>query len=174
MTSAIASLSWPKTTARLSIRTPTADDVEPTWRYRRLPEVSQWITAAPATLEEYAAHFLDPSRLAKTLVIELDKQVVGDLMLAVEDAWSQREVQDHAQAVQAELGWALARGHWGHGYATEAALAVREWLQAPRVISLIAAGNVRSQGVAARLGATPGETIELPGHGPHVVWEHPR
>ena len=73
-----------------------------------------------------------------------------------------------------ELGWALARDHWGHGYATEAALAVREWLHEPRVISLIASGNVRSQGVAERLGATPGQTIELPGYGPHVVWEHPR
>ena len=73
-----------------------------------------------------------------------------------------------------ELGWALAREHWGHGYASEAALAVRDWLQGPRVISLIASGNTRSQGVAKRLGATPGETIELPGYGPHVIWEHPR
>lgn len=73
-----------------------------------------------------------------------------------------------------ELGWALAREWWGHGYATEAALAVREWLRAPRVISLIAPDNVRSQQVAQRLGARPEQTIELPGYGPHVVWVHPQ
>ena len=28
---------------------------------------------------------------------------------------------------ETELGWALAREHWGQGYATEAALALREW-----------------------------------------------
>ena len=72
-----------------------------------------------------------------------------------------------------ELGWALAREHWGHGYATEAALAVREWLGAPRVVSLITAENLRSQQVAQRLGARPEQTVVLPGHGPHVVWVHP-
>jgi RimJ/RimL family protein N-acetyltransferase len=55
-----------------------------------------------------------------------------------------------------------------------AALAAREWLQAPRVISLIVPDNVASQRVAQRLGATPGEAVELPGYGPHVIWTHPR
>ena len=41
------------------------------------------------------------------------------------------------------------------------------------VISLIVAENVASQRVASRLGATPGEAVELPGYGPHVVWTHP-
>ena len=80
---------------------------------------------------------------------------------------------ERSPAGQPELGWALAREHWGHGYATEAALAVREWLHAPHVISLIAANNVRSQQVAQRLGARPGETVEPFDNGPHVVWEHP-
>jgi hypothetical protein len=31
--------------------------------------------------------FLDPASLAKSLVIELDGDVIGDLMLAVKDAW---------------------------------------------------------------------------------------
>ena len=71
-----------------------------------------------------------------------------------------------------ELGWALAREHWGHGYATEAALAVREWFDTPGVISLIAPANGRSQAVARRLGAVPGETIDLE-NGPYVAWVHP-
>jgi RimJ/RimL family protein N-acetyltransferase len=73
-----------------------------------------------------------------------------------------------------ELTWALAHEHWGKGYATEAAVAVRDWLSSKDLISLIAPRNLPSQRVAERLGATPGETIELPDGGPHVVWTHPR
>jgi RimJ/RimL family protein N-acetyltransferase len=62
----------------------------------------------------------DPDRLAKTLVIELDGVVIGDLMLAIEDAWAQAEVKDHARGAQAELGWCLSPEHGGRGYATEA------------------------------------------------------
>lgn len=77
-------------------------------------------------------------------------------------------------AGEPELGRALAREHWRCGYAIEAARAVRDRLDAPRVISLIAPANVRSQRVAERLGATPTDTVSLPGGGPHVVWVHPR
>ncbi|WP_448071521.1 GNAT family N-acetyltransferase [Georgenia yuyongxinii] len=116
----LASIPWPVTTARLAVRRGTADDVAATWAYRRLDEVNRWITRAPATLEEYGAQFADPGRLAKTLVIERDGQVIGDLMVSVEDAWAQAEVVDRAQGVQAELGWSLHPDHGGCGYATEA------------------------------------------------------
>jgi len=75
-----------------------------TWRLRRLGDVSRWITRAPATLEEYRVVFEDAASLARTLVVELDGEVVGDLMLRVEDAWAQVEVADRARGVQAELG----------------------------------------------------------------------
>jgi RimJ/RimL family protein N-acetyltransferase len=92
--------------------------------------------------------------------------------------WTHTTFADAGEFAQPELGWALAREHWGQGYATEAALAVREWAYAERgferLVSLIEAANARSQRVARRLGATPGETVELFDNGPHVVWEHPR
>jgi RimJ/RimL family protein N-acetyltransferase len=72
-----------------------------------------------------------------------------------------------------ELTWALAYDQWGKGYATEAAAAVRDWFGRAGLISLIAPENIRSQRVAERLGATAGETVELPDGGPHVVWTHP-
>jgi ribosomal-protein-alanine N-acetyltransferase len=57
---------------------------------------------------------------------------------------------------ETEIGWGLAREHWGHGYATEAALALRDWALAdqglPRLISLIQHGNARSVRVAEKLG----------------------
>jgi RimJ/RimL family protein N-acetyltransferase len=73
-----------------------------------------------------------------------------------------------------ELGWLLARGHWGHGYAREAAsVALRhafEVLQRERVISLIRPGNRRSIAVAEAIGETLHGHIELMG-GQVLVYE---
>ena len=55
-----------------------------------------------------------------------------------------------------EVGWTVARRHWGNGYAGEAARAAMEWaraeLGADHLISLIADDNRRSQRVAEKLG----------------------
>jgi RimJ/RimL family protein N-acetyltransferase len=82
--------------------------------------VGRWLTVLPPTLEDYRARFESPARLAKTLVIERDAEVIGDLMVAVEDAWAQAEVEDRAKALQAEIGWVLHPDQCGHGLATEA------------------------------------------------------
>jgi RimJ/RimL family protein N-acetyltransferase len=119
-------ISWPVRTDRLTLRPATRDDLEGTWRFRRLDDVSRWLTRAPATLEAYRARFEDAASLAKTLIIELDGQVIGDLMLQIEDAWAQAEVVDQGHGVHADLGWVLHPDHAGHGYATEA---VRELLR---------------------------------------------
>ena len=120
MTSLLDRGVWPLRTQRLTLRPATADDAAATWRFRCLPEVAEWITRADSDLGDHRARFTSPDRLAKTLVVELDGEVIGDLMLAVEDAWAQAEVADQAQAVQAELGWVFHPGHSGKGYATEA------------------------------------------------------
>lgn len=126
VTSPLEDLTWPKHTERLTIRRATNDDLEATWRFRRLDTVGEWLTRAPATLEDYREQFEDADRLAKTLVFELDGKVIGDLMLGIEDAWAQAEVADDAKQVQAELGWVLEPDHAGKGYASEA---VRELIR---------------------------------------------
>jgi RimJ/RimL family protein N-acetyltransferase len=103
------SVTWPVHTDRLILRPATTDDLEATWQIRRREEVSRWLTRAPATLTEHRAFFEDPASLAKTVLVELEGMVIGDLMLQVDDAWG-----------QAELGWVLDPGHAGRGYATEA------------------------------------------------------
>ena len=68
---------------------------------------------------------------------------------------------------EVELGWLLAREHWGHGYATEAALALRDWAFEERglnrLISLINPANFRSIGVAERIGERHERDIEIDG-----------
>lgn len=113
-------LKWPVHTDRLLIRPGVAEDAETTWQFRRLEQVSRWITRAPTTFEEYRGQFEAPDHLRKTLIVERDGEVIGDLMLQVDDAWAQAEVADDARGVQAELGWVLHPEHAGHGYATEA------------------------------------------------------
>jgi [ribosomal protein S5]-alanine N-acetyltransferase len=72
-----------------------------------------------------------------------------------------------------EIGWLLDRPHWGKGYATEAAAAVRDaaftrW-QYPEVISLIRPTNTASRRVAERIGMTPGAHVWFNGS-EHVVY----
>lgn len=56
-----------------------------------------------------------------------------------------------------EVGWGIAREHWGKGYAPEAAEAAIDWafdtLGWTEVIHTIEAANVNSQKVARRLGS---------------------
>jgi RimJ/RimL family protein N-acetyltransferase len=62
-----------------------------------------------------------------------------------------------------EVGYHFRRDHWGHGYATEAARACRDWAftntPAEYVISLIRPENIPSQRVAERNGMTIWKTI---------------
>lgn len=55
-----------------------------------------------------------------------------------------------------EVGWRLARAHWGRGYATEGARACLRFgfqeLRLPEIVSFTAVQNTRSQAVMQRLG----------------------
>ena len=126
MPSLIDDVDWPIHTERLRLRPATPDDLEDTWQIRRLEPVSRWLTRAPRTLDEHVEHFGESRSLAKTLVIEREGNVVGDLMVEIGDAWSQAEISEQAEQVQADLGWVVHPDHGGLGLATEA---VREVLR---------------------------------------------
>jgi len=55
-----------------------------------------------------------------------------------------------------DLGWALHRSRWGHGFATEAASAALDWVwqqtRVDRVVSLIAPDDRRSIRIATKIG----------------------
>lgn len=81
-----------------------------------------------------------------------------------------------------EVGWRLARAHWGRGYATEAARgALRfgfELAGLQEIVSFTSPANERSRAVMTRLGMTcdPGDDFDHPslpeGHPlrPHVLY----
>ena len=122
----IAALSWPKRTERLTIRPVTADDFKAMWEIRRQESVGRWMGAESSDFGPFCDFVNTPDRMGKTLVIELDGQVIGDLMLAPEDPWCQVEVADQGKGVQAEIGWCIDPSVEGRGYATEA---VRELIR---------------------------------------------
>ena len=66
-----------------------------------------------------------------------------------------------------EIGWTIARAHWGKGYAIEGARRALEYafteLKREHVISLIRPGNQGSIKVAERLGEKPEGRTEKDG-----------
>ena len=72
-----------------------------------------------------------------------------------------------------ELGWRLARAHWGMGYATEAARSVIDHafqvLNFPELLAIAAVGNSRSQAVMRRLGMTHVRDFTDPTQPPHLA-----
>jgi RimJ/RimL family protein N-acetyltransferase len=103
-------------------------------------------------------------------------EVIGRVGFHVFDdrTWTLATFADAGEHAVVELGWTVLPKHRGHGYATEAAHAARDWAALDRLISLIEPANVPSARVAERLGCRVRETVEMAGYGPHVVWEHPR
>lgn len=122
----IAALGWPRRTERLTLRPVTSEDFEALWRIRRQESVGRWMTSSSSDWDAFVEVMSDADRMAKTLVVERAGVVIGDLMLAPEDAWAQTEVADRAKGVQAEIGWCLDPAEGGRGYATEA---VRELIR---------------------------------------------
>ena len=149
-------IAWPAHTERLLIRRALGSDVETTWPFRRLPDVTMWMSSAPQSIEDYRKHFEDPDRISRTLIMEQDGKVVGDLMIRIEDAWVQAEVAEQGAGVQAELGWCLDPAYGGQGLATEG---VRELMRLcfedlgiRRVTAICFADNVSSVRVMERVG----------------------
>ena len=168
-------------TERLVLRRPRPEDAPDLAVAYADPEVVRFMgdgsTATLTEVEEGIAEWLDRWESWGMSLCSLERREDGRVVgRAGFLRWDPETWQVGGD--ETELGWLLAREHWGQGYATEAVLAVREWAYAERgierLVSLIAPANVRSQRLAERLGATPGETVELFDGGPHVAWEHPR
>jgi RimJ/RimL family protein N-acetyltransferase len=158
-------------TERLLLRRPPAADVDDPPAFLTDPRVMDFLGGVDD----------DPGGVVQRWLEEWDAYPAGKLIVETEasDRIGRvgvnfydpvRWVRSNAPGARPELTWAIAYERWGNGYATEAAAAVRDWF-GHDLIALIEPRNIRSQRVAERLGGRPGETIELPQFGTHVVWE---
>jgi RimJ/RimL family protein N-acetyltransferase len=143
-------------TARLGIRPAVPDDADAMYDIRSRPEVGEWLPILPDDRAAWAERFVEPERLAATLVLELDGEPIGDLYLAVKDAWGQTEVADRTTGLEAEIGWVVAPEHAGRGYGTECAEALLricfEDLGIRRVLALAFADNAASRRIMEKVG----------------------
>ena len=171
-------------TERLVLREPRLDDVDDILELIEDDGVMRWIGGeagdrdmAVEHVERWMARWERDD--VGVFCVLLDGRVIGRVGLLVWDprTWETSSYELAGEHAQPELGWALAQRFWGHGYATEAARAAREWAYSERgverLISLIAPDNARSERVAEKLGATPTELVDTP-HSPARVWVHPR
>jgi RimJ/RimL family protein N-acetyltransferase len=156
MTQDLSAVAWPVDTARLRIRPAAPEDADAMFAIRSRPEVAEWLPVLPSDAAAYAERFREPERLALTLALELDGELIGDLYLALTDAWAQVEVREQAQQVQAEIGWVVSPEHAGRGYATECAEELLricfEDLGLRRVKALCFADNVASWRIMEKVG----------------------
>ena len=175
-------------TDRLCLRAPSPRDAEALYQLLADPEVVEGLGKEPVSAVEEAQavieEMLDGWRTdgLGAFILETtssDRQVVGQAGLMIFDTrgWTPSTWARAGRHAQPELGWALIRAHWGYGYATEAAAAIRDWAHASRsidrLVSLISPDNIRSQRVAERLGAIPTETITpVDSRRNAVVWRH--
>jgi RimJ/RimL family protein N-acetyltransferase len=149
-------ISWPRRTARLSIRPAGTADLPAVFAVRSRKDVAEWMPDHPTSYDEWLLRLGRSGAVDRMLVLELDDVVIGDLYLHVEDAWAQVEVKDGAKRAQAEIGWCLSPDHQGKGYVTEATSElVRicfEDLAVRRVVANAFADNEPSLRVMERLG----------------------
>jgi len=176
-------------TDRLCLRVPTPQDADALYHLFADAEVMQGLGKKPVSAVEEARAMIEgmiggwQTDGLGAFVLETTatgQQVVGQAGLMIFDTrgWTPSTWVKAGSRAQPELGWALLRTHWGYGYATEAAAAIREWAHQCRsidqLVSLISSDNVRSQRVAERLGAIPTEAVTPVDSGRKtVVWKHP-
>lgn len=161
-------------TERLVLRKPRLDD--DLTEFVADEDVQRWIGGpddAAIVLERWLRRW--ERNGVGQFIVELDERFIGRVGFLVWDSrtWETSTYELAGDHAETELGWAILSSHWGHGYATEAARAAREWIERDRIISLINPENTRSQRVALKLGAQVEQRVETL-EGPAEVWVHPQ
>lgn len=145
----------PLTTNRLVLRLFTADDLDDMYAYQGLPEVARFLYRPPrdrarcAEVIERIGQRTDWKEDGDSLTLAVCRRdapgVIGEVMVSLSSA----------HAGQAEIGWVFHPAHGGRGYATEAALALRDLafqqLDVHRLFARIDADNTASERICERL-----------------------
>jgi RimJ/RimL family protein N-acetyltransferase len=154
-------------TERLLLRLPEPEDADGVARFMADPEVMRYIGAGQTGTYDDAVERIELHRrkwerdgFGLFSVLRRDTgEFIGRVGLLAWDPvlWEPGTRHGIGNDAEIELGWTLDRTAWGHGYATEAAIAARDWalreVRPRRLISLIHPDNVRSIRVAERIGS---------------------
>ena len=128
------------------------------------PEVMKYMTGSPLSAADawrqmamFTGHWMLRGYGIWAVEERATGALIGRIGLYYPEGWPDRE-----------LGWALARQHWGKGFATEGCIAALGYafdtLGWDYLISLISPENVRSATLAKRLGAHAYGETEVLGH----------
>ncbi len=164
-------------TERLLLRPLSIDDVDVFTAFYADPEVMRYLGVGKILSREETEASL--TRMLRGLEIDgfgqfalerkEDREVIGRCGLLVWDAetLSPTTEAEASGPTELEVGYALGRPYWGNGYATEAAIAVRDHALGPmgreRLIAFIRPDNARSRRVAEKLGMRRERDVTLMG-----------
>lgn len=170
-------------TPRLVLRRPRPEDADAFYEQWQDADAVQYVGGVKTRdevdemVERLARHW-DWYEIGEfTVERRQDGAIVGRVGLQLWDPrdWTNGKRARLSGDVETELGWKLRRDYWGLGYATEAALACRDWalggLGRTRLISLIALENTASVRVAERIGESfEREVADLPFPHRYGLW----
>jgi RimJ/RimL family protein N-acetyltransferase len=149
----------------IQLRVPTDEDALAWHRIFDDPDVMQFHGGASAELSVYEEltarqrrHDAERGFCLWTMLDE-DGEVIG---FTGAQPWPH---ESFGPVGEIEIGWRLARGAWGKGYATAAARTTLERLRetrVERVVAMVDALNERSIAVTRRLGMELAETFMTP------------
>ncbi len=165
----------PLETERLLLRLPKRHDLDAYAAILGDPLVVRSLGFGPRTREETAEaiermlrHWERYDIGLFSVVRKSDERLLGRVGFLLWDTerWLNALHHDLEGLLETEIGWTLGSEFWNRGYATEAALAARDWALSERgltrLASLIASGNTPSIRVAEKIGETL-EREDLPG-----------
>jgi RimJ/RimL family protein N-acetyltransferase len=141
-------------TDRLWLRSMRADDFDALLPIFRDPKVMAAFDSPPFSRQQMQAwlqrnldHQVEHGFGLCSVLLKADMSLIGNCGLEIMSVEGQNV---------AELGYDFHSDSWNQGYATEAAMAVRDYafqqLHLPLLISLIRVGNVASKRVAEKVG----------------------
>ncbi len=154
-------------TDRLLLRAPEPSDLDGYATVFGDPEVVRFLGMGSQTRDESAAaigrmlrHWERHGIGLLSIVRKSDERLLGraGFLLWDPQRWVSAMRSDLDGPLETEIGWTIGSAFWNRGYATEAALACRDWALGEggltRLVSVIAPGNIASIRVAEKIGET--------------------
>jgi RimJ/RimL family protein N-acetyltransferase len=153
---------------RLSYRPISLDDFEPYAEFLADPECTRYLLFPEPHSPELARALLERNVAQHDGTIGMYTLLDGDELVG----WAGFQRRQLTGAPEVELGWLIRKEHWNRGYASEAALELRN--RGPeRVIHLIHPENSASIAIARKLGAAHERDTEIRG-GPVAIYASSR